>query len=272
MAKFFKKGRKRATTRRPRAVRARRGRKSSVSVGVKSYVKKMLHTAIENKCVQINGGVSFGSVNESPDFNAYPMCPLSGYWSIPQGVGQGGRVANVIKTRSVKLSYVLRPTPYDAVYNPNPIPCQVQLLLGYVKNTPCFAPVGGDINQLFQSGSSVTAPVGSLRDIISVINKDYWVIKKRWNHKLGYAATTGTGGLPGQEYNTNNDFKLNVVKTIDITNYIPATHIFNDSGVTTNTKNLFFMYYCVSANGGVLANPFTPCNIEFWVDFTYEDA
>lgn len=250
----------------------RRGAKKRVSLAVQNYVKHSIAKNVENKSVQINGGVSFGSVNESPDFNAYPMCPLSGYWSIPQGVTQGSRIGNTIKPKSVRLSYVLRPTYYDATYNPNPTPCEVQLLLGYVKNSPSNAPVATDIGQLFQSGSSVTAPVGSLRDIISIVNRDYWVIKKRWTHKIGYASNTGTGGIGAQAFLANNDFKYNVVKTINITKMIPATISFNDASVSATTKNLFFMYYAVSANGAVLASPYTPCNIEFWVDFSYEDA
>lgn len=247
-------------------------KKTSVSLATKKYVNKILHSAIENKCVQINGGSSFAGVQESPDFNAFPMCPLNGYWSISQGVGQGARVGNVIKTRKVTLSYILRPTAYDAAVNPQPQPCEVQLMLGYVKNTPCFAPVPGDINQIFQAGSSVAAPVGTLRDIISVINNDYWVVKKRWTHKIGFATAEGTGGNAASQYFANNDFKMNVVKTIDITKYIPTTHQFNDSSVTTNTKNLFLMYYAVPSNGAAYGATALVSNIEFWVDFHYEDA
>ncbi len=247
-------------------------RKSSVSAGVKKYVKRALHTTIENKCVQVNGGNSFSGVQESPEFNAYPMCPYNGYWTIPQGVGQGGRIGNQIKTRKVTLNYVLRPLPYQASSNPAPQPCEVQLMLGYVKNTPCFLPIPGDINQLFQSGSSVTAPVGSLRDIISVVNTDYWVIKKRWTHKIGYAYNGGTGANNGNQFFANNDFQLNVVKKIDMTKFIPKTHIFNDSFGSTNTKNLFLMYYAVPSDGGTYSSTGLVANIEFWVDFHYEDA
>lgn len=243
-----------------------------VSLAIKKYVKRSLHTQIENKCVQINGGLSFGNVLESPDFNAYPMCPLSGYWSILQGVGSGARVGNQIRTRKCYLSYVLRPNQYDVTFNAAQVPSEVQLMLGYVKNTPCFAPSPADIAQLFQSGSSVTAPVGSLRDIISVINTDYWVIKKRWTHKIGYAINSGTGGVAGAQYFSNNDFKLNVVKKIDVTKMIPQLFQFNDGSITPTSKNLFFMFYAVAASGEVISNVKLPCNIEFWIDYHYEDA
>ena len=271
MAPFKKRSYKKRASTKKRSVRGGK-RSSAVSSAVKSFVTKQLHGAIEDKCVQINYGSSFGNVLESPDFNAFPMCPLTGYWTIGQGVGQGNRVGNVIKTRRVYLNYIIHPTVYDALTNPNPQPIEVQLMLGYVKNTPCFAPIAGDIGQLFQQGSNVLAPIGNLRDIISVINTDYWTMKKRWTHKVGFASSTGTGSQAPQQYFANNDFKMNIVKRMDITKLIPKTHVFNDANSTTNTKNLFLMYYAVSAMGPLYNSTQLPANIEFWVDFHYEDA
>lgn len=256
----------------PLRKRAAGGKRTSVSAGVKKYVKKILHTTIENKSVQINGGYSFSGVASDPDLNAYPMCPLSTFWSIGQGVGAGSRLGNDIKTRKVMLNYVLRPLPYDVITNPNPQPQQILLILGYVKNTPSFAPIAGDINGLFQAGNSITGPIGTLRDIIAVPNTDYWVIKKKWTHKLGYANNQGTGLVAGQQYFANNDFNLSVVKRMDITKFIPKTVNFNDANVTVNTKNLFFMQEAVPCNGSANPAGSLVANIEFWIDFQYEDA
>jgi len=251
---------------------AYKNKKQKVSVAVKAYVKRTIHADIENKCVQINAGNSFGNVLESPDFNAYPMCPLTAFWTIAQGVTQGTRIGNKIQVRKIMLNYILRPTSYDAVFNPSCIPSEVQLMLGYVKQTPTTLPTNFDVGQLFQAGASSAAPVETVRDIISVINKDFWVIKKRWTHKIGYAINDGTGGAVAQQYQANNDFKLNVVKKIDITGYCPKTISFNDGSPTPTTKNLFFMYYAVGANGNLAAGNNLPANIEFWIDFHYEDA
>jgi len=252
-----------------------RGKKitKSVSLAVKAYVKKAIHVEIENKSVQINFGSSFGNVFESPTFNAYPMNPLAGYWGISQGITQGTRVGNVIKPVKVMLNYILRPTAYDITFNTNPQPCEVQMFLGYVKSNPCEVPLAADINLLFQNGSSSSAPIGSLRDIISIVNTDYWVIKKRWTHKIGYASATGTGGNIGNQFFANNDFKMNVVKRLPITQYIPNKVVFNDGATNTvTTKNLFLMYYAVGSNGNVYSATQLPVNIEFWIDYVYEDA
>jgi len=258
----LRKGKKRPIRSRPR----------TVSLAVKKYVKRTIHSQIENKSVQINGGYGFGNVLEGPDLNAYPMCPLNGYWSIPQGTGAGGRIGNQIKTRKCYLSYVLRPLPYDAISNAFVRPMEVQMMLGYVKNTPSIIPSSFDVNQIFQSGSSVAAPVGTLRDLIATVNSDYWVVKKKWIHKLGFANNAGTGANGNAQSYANNDFKLNVVKRIDITKFVPSTYQFNDNSITPTSKNLFFMFQAVSAGGDLFTATQLPANIEFWIDFHYEDA
>ena len=262
--------RKRRAAPRKRAAAGRR--KSSVSVAVKKYVNRTIHSQIEDKSYQVQVTTAFGNYVESPDFNAFPCLPLSGIWGIPLGVSNGQRVGTKIKVRKLYLSYVLRPQPYDAVTNTNTVPTEVRLMLGYVKSNPSELPITTDFAHFFQSGSTSIAPFGNLRDLIAIYNKDYWHISKSWTHKLGFAQNDGTGGSATQQFFTNNDFKLNVVKKIDITNLVPKTLVFNDSTLTTNTKNLFFMYYAVAANGATLGQ-FTLTNtIDYWLDINYEDA
>lgn len=253
-------------------LRRKAAKRTTVSTAIKKYVKKTVHGQIENKSIQINGGTAFGNILQNVTMNAYPMLPLSGYWSIGQGVGAGARVGNQIRTRKCMLNYILRAAQYDATNNPAPIPCQVMLMLGYTKNTPSFAPAGVDLQQLFQNGSSVAAPVGTLRDTISVINTDYWVIKKRWNHKIGYAENAGTGSQPANQFFANNDFKLNETRRIDITKFLPALVQFNDNGLSPTSKNLFFMYEAVASSGEQLPATRVPIVMDFWIDFHYEDA
>lgn len=263
---------RRIQRKRGKPLRRKAAKRTTVSPAIKKYINKTLHTQIENKSVQINGGTAFGNYLQSNTMNAYPMCPLSGYWSISQGVGAGARVGNQIRTRKCMLNYVLRAAQYDATVNPAPIPCEVMLMLGYVKNTPSFAPASVDFGQLFQNGSGVAPPLGTLRDTISVINTDYWVIKKRWGHKIGYSSNQGTGAQAGNQYYANNDFKLNVTRRLDITNFVPALYQFNDGGLSPTSKNLFFMYQAVASSGEQLTATRVPIVIDYWVDFHYEDA
>jgi len=253
--------------------RARVGRKTGgVTKAVKRYVKRTFASQTENKRANINSAATFGNVAHNATLNAYPMLPYTGYWSIGQGVTQGTRIGNQVKVRKLMLNYVLRPMPYNATTNVVPQPTEVDLFLGYLNQNSGTLPVAADISNLFQSGAGVAAPVGTLRDLISSINADYWTIKKRWRHKIGYAAYGGTGtDAPSQSY-TNNDFKLNVVKKLNITNLVNKNLKFNDATSSVQGKNLFFMFQAVASSGGAFSATTTPCNIEFWIDLEYEDA
>lgn len=266
---FKKKNYRKPVNRRRRAVG---GKKTSVSVGVKKYVKRAISSEIENKSVQVNQTISFGNIFESPDMNAFPMCPQSGIWTISQAVGAGNRVGNRIKIKSVHLNYVLRPNAYINPFNLNPAPSTVLLYLGYVKNAPSFLPTSADFLNFFQAGSSVQAPFGSLKDSIAIINKDYWVIKKKWQHKIGFASNEGTGAIPGVQYYANNDYKLNATQRMDITKYCQKTCVFNDGAGGILNRNLYFMYEAVNSMGTVSGAQELPMNIDYWIDFVYEDA
>lgn len=261
---------------RRRPVRARKLAKKhpskGVTLGVKKYVKRVIARNIENKTVEINYGQSFGSYLEDNTLNCYPMLPYTGYMALGQGVTQGTRIGNQIKVRKVMLNYVLRPSPYDAVFNTNPQPFEMDLMLGYVKQYPGVLPNSADTARLFQSGATSFAPSGSLRDIISTLNTDVWHIAKRWRHKIGTANYGGTGANAGQQYFNNNDFKLNVVQKMDITKFCNKNLRFNDGGTAIEGKNLFFMYQALAASGGTFTATQLPANIEFWISLDYEDA
>ena len=65
---------------------------------------------------------------------------------------------------------------------------------------------------------------------------------------------------------------MNAVRRLDVTKHCLQTLVFNDSASGTSSRNLYFMYECVASNGSVLANPYTPVTIDYWIDFQYEDA
>lgn len=249
-------------------------RKTTVSTSVKREIKKQLHAQIENKIQNTQAGFSFGTILSSSGqaMNMYPMTPYASYWTIGQGVTQNTRVGNIIRPVKVMLRYVIRPVPYNALSNTSPVPMEVDLFLGHTKATPAILPSNADLQYLYQIGSSSGPPVGNLTDIIAPINKDYWNISKRWRHKLGFAEYGTNGTQPTNQNLTNNDFKLNAVRSINITKYIPKRVSFNDGGGATTSKGLFFFYQAVSATGTTLDSTQIPLNIQFWVDFEYEDA
>lgn len=247
-------------------------RKSGVSLAVKKYVSRTIHRDQENKQTNIQTSDNFGSITENSAMNMYPVMPYIGYSTISQGVTQNTRIGNEIKIRKVMLKYVIYPNAYNVTTNTSPIPMEIDMFLGYVKQTPGYIPQAIDIQSLFQSGSTSFTPTGNLTDLIAQPNNDYWCIKKRWGHKVGFSTATGTGSVAGHQYFANNDFKYNVVRKMDITKFCPKTLKFNDSLNTLQGKGLFFFYQAVRADGLGWASTQLPAHIDYWIDTIYEDA
>lgn len=269
----YSEGAKRTMRRYGRKRSNYRKKPKKVSKSVKKYVKKEIHRNIENKVVSINQSLTFGNITESPDLNLYPVLPYAGYTSIGQGVTAGTRIANRCKVMKVLLKYVLLPVPYDATINPLPVPVEVQMFLLNLKQASGVLPTNAQLAGLVQLGSTSTSLTGTLADIaINSWNKDVFNVKT-WTHKLGYASATGTGALAANQYNSNNDFKLNIVKRMDITKYVAKYMRFDDSGATHLGKNIFFGFQCVNAGSmGVMGSTVTPARITYWIDIIYEDA
>lgn len=246
--------------------------KPKVSSVVKTYVKRALGAATENKQRSIQASIDFGSVFNNSLLNVRPVCPYPTIMPILQGVTQDTRIGNTIKTKKCMLSYVLRPNDYDAVSNTVPQPIEVQLFLAHTRDEPGTTPIAADMNVLFQLNNSSTQPSSTLADLVAPINTDVWKIHKKWTHKIGFASNEGTGNSQNAAYFANNDFKLNVVKRMDITKYLPKTFKFNDGSSVIYNKGCFFFFQAISCIDNVLVATQTPVHIDYWVDYVYEDA
>lgn len=247
-----------------------KGKRSTVSTSVRKYVKKQIHKNIENKQSFVNNQIAFGSALESPDLNFAPILWYSGFHTLGLGVTDGARISNQVRIRKVMLKYVIVPLPYDAGTNTAPQPVHVQLFLGRVKQAKSVLPTSTDVGLLFNAGSTSYAPSGGLIDLNSDINTGYWDIKKVWQHKLGYSIDKNIS-TTYQEY-ANNDFKYNVVKKMDITQYVQKMVQFNDSTSSVQNGNLFFGYQAVSATGNATGATQLLCRMNYSVTITYEDA
>lgn len=250
----------------------RKSKKPTVSLAIKNYVKKTVAVNVENKTANANYAGLFGNATANASLYCYPMTPYTGYMTIGQGVQQNQRIGNTVKVKRAMLRYVLRPNSYDVSTNPIPAPVQVELYLGRTRLCSGDQPVAADMNVLYQNGNTSFGPVGNLNDIVSEINHDYWTIKKRWTHKVGYASSSGSGGSLSNQYYSNNDFQLNVIKKLDITKYYPKILKFNDGTNQVQGPGLFLFYQCLNAGGTTNGSTVLPCHMTFWIDVTYEDA
>lgn len=260
------KGRKRSTSRRRGGASAAR----AVPGKVKTYVQRALHKAIENKSIQYNGSFTMVNYNDDNTMRGFALSPGTSI-AIPQGTGAGSRTGNRIKIIKAKLNYWMVPAAYNGLLNPQPKPLLIRMWIGYSKTNPTLIPPSTDQAFLFQNGDSASAPNNFIPDMLRAVNKDKFVIFRDIKHKLGNADLTGTGAIAGSQYFSNNDFKYNIMRTIDITKYLISNVTYNDSTVIPTSRGLFcwiqICYADNNATSGVI-----PGNFAYFVDLTYEDA
>lgn len=255
--------RKRSTVPKKRTYKKR----SIVSNTIKRYVKRTIHSNIENKTEQTlssSNVVTSYAVNSS--LFVVSCIPYSG---ISQGLGAGDRIGNVIRTRKTMFNYCLRPNAYSASLNPNPTPQEVIIMFGKVKNSRAQQPISTDFSKLFQAGDSYHAPYSNLLDLLQDVNKDWFTVYKVVKHKIGNA-TYSTGATASQLF-SNNDFKLNVVRRLNITKFMPKIVKFNDTTAQPTNDGLWMWAMCVNADGTASATQY-PCYMDYTLNYEYEDA
>lgn len=244
-------------------------RSSLVNTAVKRYVNRTIHKNIENKTEQ-----TLSSANQITSYavnTSLFVVSCIPYTALNQSTGQGDRVGNVIKPRRVMFNYVLRPAQYSASLNPVPIPQEVIIMFGKIKNSKPQQPISTDFAKLWQAGDSFHAPYSNTLDLVQEVNKDWFTVYKILRHKLGYSGATGSGNSTNFEFYANNDFKYNVVRKLNITKYVPKTIKFNDTTAQPTNDGLWMWAMCVNADGSYTATN-TPAYMDYTLNFEYEDA
>jgi len=261
---------KRRNYRKKRGVKKTYKKRANLTLATKRYIKRTIHSQIENKTeTDRQIGQVITSYNISPTLWTESMIP---YVNIPQGTGQGERIGNVIRTMKCVFKYVLYPAPYSVALNPIPLPNEVMVFFGKVKNSRAQQPVASDYARLFQSGETTLAPTSQLMDLILDINKDWWTIYKVFRHKIGRSITTGTGNNIAASYYANNDFKLNVVKSVNLTKHCPKLVRFNDGTSQPTNDGLWAFAMCVNADGSFSNFNQAPVAMDYSIHYSYEDA
>lgn len=245
-------------------------KRTTVSRVIKSYVKRTIHSQIENK-ISIKQEVlkTITSYVNNTGMLCLPMIP---YNEIVQGLGQSDRIGDTIKTRKVFFNFALRPAPYDATNNFIPLPQTVIMMFGKVKNAKPQKPISTDFSKLFQYGNSSQAPQNRLLDNVLPINTDYFTVYKKLTFKIGQSQVTGTGANLAASFYANNDYKINQCRRMDITRYVPKTVKFNDTTAQPTNDGLWMWAWCNNADG--TSNTFDPIPIlmDYCLEYTYEDA
>jgi len=235
----------------------------------KVNVERVMARRVEVKKAQVTANpINVASYSVSDTMNVASMIP---YNNITQGTGQSNRIGNRIRTRSCKFSFVISPNSFSTTLNNPSLPQEVIIYFGVVKNSKAITPVSADFTRLFQNNGTQTAPQGQLLDLTQEINSDYWTIRKICRYKVGTANYAGAGTSPNDQTFANNDFKLNIVRTLDLTSICPKLLIFNDTVAQPTNDGLFMFVQCVPANGSV-GSSLRPLRMEYCIRYSYEDA
>lgn len=274
------KRQRRAYRKRP----ARKMRKPVRKTSVKKIVKRELSKQIETKeCFSASSvtPASISATSSTVAGNMFICSPNSasstiGYLSIPQGDGNGQRVANRIRTKSLIMKYILTQTPQSVATNPTPTPIEVMMYWFKVKVTPQDPPSIGNLRgasaNFFEYGSSSVGFDGSLYDVLHKINPDRYTYLCHRRHKLGYQGNN-VNNNPSYANSHNNDFKMNIVSSINLTKYCPKEILYDDLATSTVTSPyIFCLIQPINATNAIFGPTVLPMTCQFELQYKYSDA
>lgn len=194
------------------------------------------------------------------------------WMNIAQGTGEGNRFGNVIKPRKLNFSFLLAPNQ-AAITSPINVRMWVLTYKFGINNASDadvwdsmqnFNATGGMASSFFDNGNSRSGMSGNLDDLMKPVNTDAWMVYKCKTYKLGHSSTPAVGtAVYG-----NNDYKLNVRKTINLLPYIPKRITYNDNLSTNLNKKVFIVFECLKADGS--SNNNTTQYAVLWYNFHFK--
>jgi len=227
---------------------------------IKNIVKKQLMVVAETKYTDAdsNGYTFIGNQVCSPAVSL-----LTPFTSITPGVAQGQRIGNRIKCTKFNLKMCLQPNTQE-VSDPSfaDIPMLVQIWIGKLKNVTT-APNAGNLTQLYQDGSSTSAPNGTLLQTMRSVNKDSYDIYKSWKFKLGPSGVTPTN---------NNDFPFLKMLSYDV-KQMHGEVIYADTGTFPTNKFLYMWatYTKMDQTIDSTASAKDPILFDYYIDLEFKD-
>lgn len=234
---------------------------------LRKFVKKVVEAQEEVKTISKRGTkqlttLQLGADQTDVNVNSLILTPVTagsveqtaiGGLAISQGTADGQRVGVKIRPKKVMLNIALSCNPYNASTNAYPCPYIVRMYFYRIKLNPSTIQTTGAVNGstgiFFQDGTTQTGFIGTLADLNMKINSDRFTYIGHHTFKLGYANYAATGSDLFQ-YFANNDYKLNVLRKINITKYCPKIFQWDDAG-TCVTPYLHCIFQVVPATGTV---------------------
>lgn len=184
---------------------------------------------------------------------------------IAQGTGQGDRIGNKIRVVGARLKFSVFPNPYNATSNTVPTPQILLMWLCKSKDVASRDTANTATNALanfFNAGDSSLGMSGTVYDYTNPLNHDTFTQYGRKVYKVGAANYQTNTGTQANTYSySNNEFKLNVISTINLLKHgFPRVIDWNDTTTLPKTNPLYLIMNSVDATGtanssGASANP-----------------
>lgn len=251
-----------------------RVKRSPTLSSVKKIVKAVIARDVETKSKQLYDESQNIYPADSPSWlgSIFPVSPYTTFLDISQGTGEGQRIGNVIKTKSLFFKGIIWPAAYNVTTNLDPQPTIINMWIICDKEGPTQLPSSDIDSQFIQLGNSAQGLTDSLIDGLATVNTDRYRVFAKRTFKLGYAAYTGTSFDADRQQYANNDFKMSCKFNINLTKHMVKKVRFNDNNTIPLTRGLFCVLQSIYANGSVIATTQRVAALAYTLDYKYEDA
>lgn len=229
-------------------------------------VMKVVKRAAEHKQIAYNAQVNIATPAGGV-FYQLDLSPNNSNLTIPQGTGQGNRVGNKVRVVKATLKYILQPYPYDAILNSVPQPQDVRMIISSTKGQTQNAP---PLASFMQYGNTSQTAAGYSVDMLTPVNRDTQTVYKDWRHKVGASAVPTVAGTNATYFSYNNDYKLNVMKTVDLTKFYPKNIDYNDTTVLPTDRGVFLNVLTDDWDGTTSASTYS-LKMTYMINVIYED-
>lgn len=238
--------RKRATPRKspratPRKYTPRRNyRKKMPMVSFQKRVQKIISSNVENKFTDtINYNHAIAKTDSSSQYTFFKWTPGSNVtgsrlFNLDIGARQNSRIGNTIKLKRWIIKGLIQPVVSGTIMT-NSYVGYVDVYFGKLMANTSSPP--NTLINLYQNGSTATAPTCISKDILNPLNKDFYKVYYHRRFKMGAASdsVTYTATTPSTTHAANNDFKLSQTFGFDVCRFILKNkHLkYNDFSTTT---------------------------------------
>lgn len=255
--------------------KAPRKKKNMVRL-IKKVVEGTAEKKIQTYTINTVAPLVLRNGSASAAANFFSMTPGTGYWTISQGTGQADRIGNQVRTHKAILKFEITPSAYNATTNPVPTPCFVRIWFVKYKGlptnvVPSSAVFNGGSTTFLNVGNTDTGLTGTFQDLQLHVNTDTFTLYGYRTYKIGPSVYEGTGATPTSGNFANNDFKLCVLKTVDITKFMPAKIRWDDTTNDPLTYALTMIVQPIFSTGIAPGALVAPIQFKFSLTYTYTD-